>query len=63
MFSQIKDKKHIEQNFDSVAVVMPQGWDRGAGLGSKTLAWGFVMAPHQLRILVILILIKLWHIN
>ena len=26
----------------------------GAG-GSKTLAWGFAMAPHQLRILVFLL--------
>ena len=29
MFSQIKDRKHIEQNFHSVAGVMPQGWDLG----------------------------------
>ena len=29
-FLQIKDKKkHIEQNFHSVAGVMPQGWDLG----------------------------------
>ena len=29
VFSQIKDRKHIEQNFHSVAGVMPQGWDLG----------------------------------
>ena len=27
MFLQIKDRKHIEQNFHSVAGVMPQGWE------------------------------------
>ena len=51
-FLQIKDRKHIEQNFHSVAGVMPQGWDLGVMGGSKTLAWGFAMAPHRLRILV-----------
>ena len=47
VFSQIKDRKHIEQNFHSVAGIMPQGWDLGVlggggggGGGSKTLAWG-----------------------
>ena len=49
-FLQIKDRKHIEQNFDSVAVVMPQGWDFEVLGGSKTLAWGFAMAPHQLKL-------------
>ena len=29
LFSQIKDRKHIEQNFYSVAGIMPQGWDLG----------------------------------
>ena len=29
VFSQIKDMKQIEQNFHSVAWVMPQGWDLG----------------------------------
>ena len=29
MFSQIKDRKHIERNFHFVAWVMPQGWDFG----------------------------------
>ena len=31
---------------------MNQGWDFGVLGGSKTSAWGFAMAPHQLRILV-----------
>ena len=35
VFSQIKDKKHIEQNFRSVAGVMPQGWDLGVLGGQK----------------------------
>ena len=52
MFSQIKDRKHIEQNFHSVAGVMPQGWDFGVLGGSEKLVWGFAMAPHRLRILV-----------
>ena len=28
-FLQTKDRKHIEQNYHSLAVVMPQGWDLG----------------------------------
>ena len=52
-FLQIKDKKNIEQNFHSVAGVMPQGWDWGVLGGSKTLALGFAMAPHRLRVLVL----------
>ena len=51
-FLQIKDRKHIEQNFHSAARVMPQGWDLGMLGGSKTLAWRFAMAPHRRRILV-----------
>ena len=51
-FLQIKYCKHIEQNFDSVAGVMTQGWDLGVLGGSKTSAWGFAMAPHRLCILV-----------
>ena len=46
VFSQIKDRKHIEQNFHSVARVMPQGVTCGCWGESKTLAWGFAMAPH-----------------
>ena len=52
MFSQIKDRIHIEQNFHSVAWVMPQEWDLGVLDGSKSLARGFAMAPHRLRRLV-----------
>ena len=35
VFSQLKDMKHIGQDFHSVAWVMPQGWDLGVpwGLG------------------------------
>ena len=52
MFSQIKDRKHIEQNFHSVARVMPRGIDCGCWGESKTLMWGFAMAPHRLHALV-----------
>ena len=45
MFSQIKDRKHIEQNFHSVASVMPRGGTSGRWGESKPLAWGFAMAP------------------
>ena len=51
VFSQIKDRKHIGQNFHSVAGIMHQGCDLGVlggggggGVGSKTLAWRFAMA-------------------
>ena len=30
VFSQMKDTKHIRQEFHSVTWVMPQGWDFGA---------------------------------
>ena len=40
-------RKYIEHNFYSVA-----GARLGGAGGVKTLAWGFAMAPHQLRILV-----------
>ena len=54
MFSQIIDRKHIEQNFHSVAKVIPRDGTRWCWGGdeSKTLAWGFAMAPHRLRALV-----------
>ena len=29
VFSQIKDRKHIERNYHFVAWVIPQGWDMG----------------------------------
>ena len=43
MFSQIK--KYIELNFYSVAGSCPWGGTWRCW-GSKTLAWGFAMAPH-----------------
>ena len=39
MFSQIEDRKHIEQNFHSVAKVMPQLGLGGAG-GVKNFSVG-----------------------
>ena len=39
VFSQIKDRKHIEQNFHSVAGVMLKWWDLGV-LGVKNLSVG-----------------------
>ena len=56
VFSQIKDRKHIEQNFHSVARVMPWGGTYRCWGESKTLAWGFAMAPHRLRALVFSVL-------
>ena len=32
MLSQIKDRKHIEQNYHSVAGIMPQSWGWGGGV-------------------------------
>ena len=51
MFSQLKDRKQIEQNFYSVARVMPRDGTCGCWGESKTLGWGFGMAPHRLRAL------------
>ena len=34
-FLQIKDRKHIEQNFHFVAGFMPQEWDLGCWVGQK----------------------------
>ena len=48
VFSQIKYRKHIKQNFHSVAKVMPGGGDCGVLGESKTLACGFAMMHHQL---------------
>ena len=39
MFSQIKDRKHIEQNFHSVAKVMPRGGTAGC-FGSQNFSVG-----------------------
>ena len=41
-----KDRKHIEQNFHSVARVMPRVGTWGCWGESKTLVLGFAMAPH-----------------
>ena len=54
VFSQIKDRKHIEQNFYSVAKFKARWWDCRVLGESKTFAWGFAMAPHRLRTLVCL---------
>ena len=32
-----KDRKHIEQNFHSVAGIMPQGWEDFGVLGGQKL--------------------------
>ena len=55
MFSQIKDRKHIEQNFHSVAKVMPWGGTGGAG-GVKNFSVGICDgAPSTARSSVIFI--------
>ena len=48
-FLQIKDRKHIEQNFHSVAIT--RVGLQGAGW-VKNFSLGIAMAPHRLRILV-----------
>ena len=50
----------IEQNFHSVAIIMRHRFDLGGAGGSKTLAWGFAMAPHRLCLLVLLIIIQIY---
>ena len=40
VFSQINDRKHIEQNFHSVAGSMPHGWDLGVMGGVKNFSLG-----------------------
>ena len=40
VFSQIKERKHIEQNFYYVARIMPQGWDLGGAGGVKNFSVG-----------------------
>ena len=46
VFSQMKDIKHIRQDFNSVAKVMPQGWDLGVlwGFGVKKLFFSQIEA-------------------
>ena len=56
MFSQIKDMKHIQQNFHSVTWVIPQGWDLGVLWGQKLergdLRWRHIDCTFQfLRLL------------
>ena len=40
VFSQIKDRKHIEQHFHSVARILPQGGTWGAGESKKNFIVG-----------------------
>ena len=50
VFSQIKDRKHNEQNFHSVARVMSQGWDLGVLGGVKNFSVGICDgAPSTVR--------------
>ena len=51
LFSQIKENI-LNRIFILLLGSCPRGGTWGAG-GSKTLAWGFAMAPHRLRILVL----------
>ena len=44
VFSQMKDRKHIQRNFHLVAWVMPQGLDFGMLGSQKPKAWGFAIA-------------------
>ena len=55
VFSQIKDRKHIEQNFFLFPWSCPRMGLGGAGGGVKTLAWGFAMAPHRLCTVVLVL--------
>ena len=50
-FSVIKDKKHIEQNFHSVAGIMPQGWDLGVLGGQKLKRGDFQWRPNDCAVL------------
>ena len=52
VFSQVKDRKRIEQNFHSVAKVMSRGGTAGAE-GVKNLSVGICDGAHRLRTLVI----------
>ena len=55
VFSHLKDRKHIEQNFHSSFCCRDHAPRGGTWRcwGSKTLAWGFAMAPHRLHVLVL----------
>ena len=52
MFSQIKDRNILNRIFILLPGSCVRGGTFGAG-GSKTLVWGFAMAPHRLRVRVI----------
>ena len=45
-FSQIKDRKHIEQNVSFCCRCHAAGVGLEVLRGSKTLAWGIAMAPY-----------------
>ena len=57
------DRKHIEQNFHSVAGIMHQGWDGGAGGGVKNFIMGICdgapSTAHSSFILALLITLSL----
>ena len=50
VFSQIKDRKHIEHNFHSFAGIMPQGRDLGV-LGVKNFSVGICDGAPSISIL------------
>ena len=41
VFSQMEDTKHIRRDFNSVAWVMPQGWDFGSAGGAQGVNFFF----------------------
>ena len=45
-FLQIKDRKHIEKNFHSVARIMPHWWDLGVLGGSQNFSVGICNGAH-----------------
>ena len=51
VISQIKDSKHIEKNFHSVAGIMPKGWGLGmlggGGVKKFTLVYGAPSTVHS----------------
>ena len=51
----MKDRKHIEQNFHSVAGFMPQGWDLGVLGWLKNLSMGICHDAPSTGVLVIFI--------
>ena len=49
VFSQMKDIKHIRQDFHSIAWVMPQGWDLGLTWGWGGSIFFFEIQPNLVR--------------